>query len=101
MKRREFLLSTAIAGSAATADGAPSPAASQDKPPSAAPPPQNYYEFAAGGTECLIKRADTPIPWMNLLTNDDFQTWITHRGQTECFLLDRGLGGLTNPQEVS
>lgn len=38
---------------------------------------------------------------MNLLSNDNFQTWITHRGGIEAFMLDRGLGGLTNPQETS
>ncbi|MDA2928586.1 hypothetical protein MYX84_01350 [Acidobacteria bacterium AH-259-O06] len=60
-----------------------------------------YYEFSEDGRECIIKRPDTPMPWMNLLSNDVFQAWITHRGYHECYMLDRSLNGLTNPQEVS
>lgn len=99
MKRRDFLLSTAAAGAVSTGGGPQ--AVAQGTHGTSTRQSQNYFEFSEDGRECVIKRADTPIPWMNLLTNDDFQTWITHRGQTECFLLDRGLGGLTNPQEVS
>jgi cellobiose phosphorylase len=56
-----------------------------------------YFVFSEDGTECHIKRYDTPIPWLNLLNNDSFQVWITHRGHVEAMLLDRGLFGLTNP----
>ena len=90
MRRRSFLLNTV--GGAAWGQRDRAPGGRQD---------QDYYEFSPDGRECIIKRADTPIPWMNLLTNEDFQTWITHQGYVESFLLDRGLGGLTNPQEVS
>ncbi len=60
-----------------------------------------YYRFAEQGNECIIQRPDTPAPWMNLLANDTFLTWITQRGYIECALLDRSHNGLTNPQETS
>jgi hypothetical protein len=37
--------------------------------------------------------------WLNLLNNDSFQAWVTHRGNFKCLMPDRGLNGLTNPQE--
>ena len=92
MNRRDFLKTTSLGSGALAA----SPLAVQ--PPNKG---QNYYEFSPDGRECIVKRHDTPIPWMNLLSNDTFQTWITHTGHIESFMLDRGLGGLTNPQEVS
>ena len=58
-----------------------------------------YYDFSQDGTECVIHRLDTPLPWLNLLNNDIFQAWVTHRGNFECMMLDRGLNGLTNPEE--
>jgi len=63
--------------------------------------PEDYYRFSDDGRECIILRPDTPAPWMNLLANDTFLTWITHRGCIECALLDRSLNGLTNPQSTS
>lgn len=60
-----------------------------------------FYEFSPDGTECIIQRPDTPVPWMNLLANDTFQTWITHQGNIESALLDRSVNGLTNPQDTS
>ena len=60
-----------------------------------------YFEFSSDGMECIIRRPDPPVPWMNLLANDGFQTWITHQGFMECALLDRSVNGLTNPQEAS
>lgn len=60
-----------------------------------------YFCFSKDGQECIIHSPDTPAPWMNLLTNDTFITWITHRGYIECALLDRLRNGLTNPQETS
>src|SRR5438034_548065 len=66
-----------------------------------APDRHEYYAFSPDGMECVIKRPDTPIPWMNLLNNDTFQAWVTQRGYHECLMGDRGLNGLTNPQEQS
>jgi len=60
-----------------------------------------YYRYSEDGEECIIHRPDTPGPWMNLLANDTFLTWITQRGQIECALLDRSHNGLTNPQDTS
>lgn len=59
------------------------------------------YHFSSEGDECIIDRPDPPAPWMNLLSNDSFLTWITHRGLIECSILDRSHNGLTNPQETS
>jgi cellobiose phosphorylase len=61
----------------------------------------DYFCFSQSGEECIIHRPDTPSPWMNLLANDTFQTWITQRGYIECALLDRSRNGLTNPQDTS
>lgn len=61
----------------------------------------DYFGFTSSGDECIIHRPDLPAPWMNLLSNDQFLTWITHRGYIECALLDRSHNGLTNPQETS
>jgi cellobiose phosphorylase len=60
-----------------------------------------YYTYSPDGGECIILRPDTPAPWMNLLSNDTFTTWITQRGHIECALLDRLRNGLTNPQNTS
>lgn len=60
-----------------------------------------YFRFSENGDECIINRPDLPAPWINLLSNDSFITWITHRGYIECALLDRGHNGLTNPQDTS
>lgn len=76
-------------------------AGGEHKPTSQPAPEQDYYEFSPDGRECVINRPDTPMPWMNLLTNDVFQAWVTHRGNMECFMLNRGLNGLVNPQEES
>ena len=69
--------------------------------PEFAPPTGQYFTWSRDGQECVIFRPDTPAPWMNLLANDSFLTWITHRGHIECALLDRSCNGLTNPQETS
>jgi cellobiose phosphorylase len=101
MKRREFIALPGVARllppelQQDAAAGAP-PAAPDGGSRSPA-----YYEFSQDGRECTVLRRDLALPWMNLLTNDDFQTWVTHDGHIEVFMLDRGLGGLTNPQEVS
>jgi cellobiose phosphorylase len=111
MNRRKFLGTAAVGGSSilgsrlgATSPLAESPQSSRQTKSTAQlrkSSGQGYFEFSPDGTECIIKRADTPMPWMNLLTNDVFQTWVTHLGNIECFLLDRGLNGLVNPQEIS
>jgi len=62
---------------------------------------EEYFRFSEEGDECIINRPDLPAPWMNLLSNDSFLTWITHRGYIECALLDRSHYGLTNPQDTS
>lgn len=61
----------------------------------------DLYEFSKDGREVLIKRPDTPMPWLNHLSNDDFQTWITQKGYAEAYAVNRSLNGLTNPQEKS
>lgn len=61
----------------------------------------SWFEFTADGKECIVKRSDLPLPWLNRLSNDVFFTWITHNGYIESFLLDPHLNGLTNPQETS
>jgi cellobiose phosphorylase len=61
----------------------------------------DYFCFSGDGAECIIHRPDTPSPWMNLLANDTFQTWITQRDTNECALLDHSRNGLTNPQNTS
>ncbi len=92
---------------------APLPALAQDSDPRPgsvpalavpAQPAQHsgqYYTWSQDGRECIILRPDTPAPWMNLLANNTFLTWITQRGYIECALLDRSHNGLTNPQETS
>ena len=69
--------------------------------PAAGSASSDYFRFSADGGECIIQRPDTPAPWMNLLANDTYLTWITHRGHIECALLDRSHNGLTNPQDTS
>ncbi|MFN7999107.1 MAG: twin-arginine translocation signal domain-containing protein [Bryobacteraceae bacterium] len=101
MNRRDFLALAGATGAAASAGAAGPQAGTENGGSNAAATPSPYYRFTPDGRECVILRPDTPIPWMNLLTNDDFQTWITHDGHIEAFMLDRELGGLTNPQEVS
>ncbi len=105
MDRRTFLHAAVLGSSVARQY---EPAASEKLGPARVQPngqppavDGGYYEFSEDGTECIIKRYDTPLPWMNLLNNDTFQTWITHTGHMECLIFDRGLNGLTNPQVES
>lgn len=77
-----------------------------DRPNTAAPVSNGessggYFRFSSLGDECVIDRPDLPAPWMNLLSNDSFLAWITHRGFIECSVLDRSHNGLTNPQDTS
>jgi cellobiose phosphorylase len=61
----------------------------------------DWFEFAANGRECIVKKSDLPTPWLNRLGNDVFFTWVTHNGYIESFLLDPTWNGLTNPQATS
>ena len=103
MKRREFLSATSLVTGALTgwSGDAAHESEGQREVRRRAPDRHEYYEFSPDGMECVIKRPDTPIPWMNLLNNDTFQAWLTQRGYHECLMGDRGLNGLTNPQEQS
>jgi len=103
MKRREFLSATSLVTGALTgwSGDAAHESEGQREVRRRAPDRHEYYEFSPDGMECVIKRPDTPIPWMNLLNNDTFQAWVTQRGYHECLMGDRGLNGLTNPQEQS
>jgi cellobiose phosphorylase len=58
-----------------------------------------YYEFSPEGRECLIKRYDTPVPWLNLLSNGRLVAWAAHDGNiVESCLIDNKNNRLTNPQ---
>lgn len=60
---------------------------------------QNYYHFSEDGKECNIKRYDTPVPWLNLLSNDRFVAWISHSGNIiESCLINNQKNRLTNPK---
>ena len=76
-------------------------ASAEAKTTASSPYSGEFFKFSPNGEECIIQRPDTPVPWMNLLANDTYLTWITHRGHIECALLDRSINGLTNPQETS
>jgi cellobiose phosphorylase len=100
MNRRDFMVLTA----AGTASGARLPefAASSAEVGAAANPPvpsNSYFEFTADGKECLVKRYDTPVPWLNLLSNGRVVAWAAHDGNiVESCLIDNANNRLTNPQ---
>lgn len=59
----------------------------------------DYFEFSDDGTECLIKRYDTPVPWLNLLSNSRLVAWIAHDGTiVESCLINNKDNRVTNPQ---
>jgi len=59
---------------------------------------QNYYHFSKDGKECIIKRHDTPVPWLNLLSNDRFVAWVSHEGNiVESCVINNRKNRLTNP----
>ena len=59
----------------------------------------SYYKFSEDGKECIIKRYDTPVGWLNLLGNDRFVAWANHNGNVpESCLLDNKKNRLTNPK---
>src|SRR3954466_9435315 len=99
MKRRDFIaLSTSLTASGAIAS---------QSPPSPPPLPvenspqlaNDYFEFSPEGSECHIKRYDTPVPWLNLLSNGRFVAWAAHDGTiVESCLIDNKDNRLTNPQ---
>lgn len=77
---------------------------------SAAPPPvrrpgdtwgetNNYFEFSRDGTECLVKRYDTPVRWLNLLSNGRLVAWAAHDGTiVESCFINNAVNRMTNPQ---
>jgi cellobiose phosphorylase len=93
MKRRDFI---AVSTSAAVS----SAIASQNTAPRIVGPAANeYFEFSPEGTECSIKRYDTPVPWLNLLSNGRFVAWTAHDGNiVESCLINNESNRLTNPR---
>lgn len=97
MNRRDFMVLTATG----TASGAflpqlpESPGAYANSSRSG----NEYFEFSPDGRECLIKRYDTPVPWLNLLSNGRFVAWAAHDGNiVESCLIDNASNRLTNPE---
>ncbi|MFW6351427.1 MAG: glycosyl transferase, partial [Bacteroidota bacterium] len=45
----------------------------------------SYFEFDDTNKEVLIKRYDTPTPWMNYLSNGTFHTMISQAGGAVAF----------------
>jgi cellobiose phosphorylase len=100
MNRRNFIALTAsatasgavalpTAGSGAQGNGAEKVVATGN----------DYFEFSQDGTECLIKRYDTPVQWLNLLNNGRLVAWVAHDGTVvESCLIDNKDNRLTNPQ---
>ena len=99
MKRRDFIaLSTSLTASAAIA---PQNSASTPALPAKIHlnSQMTIFEFTPEGTECRIKRYDTPVPWLNLLSNGRFVAWAAHDGTiVESCLIDNKDNRLTNPQ---
>jgi cellobiose phosphorylase len=99
MNRRDFMVLTAT-GTAAGAvlppmAGLPSALGRADTSSEA----NSYFEFSADGRECLVKRYDTPVPWLNLLGNGRLVAWAAHDGNiVESCLIDNANNRLTNPQ---
>ncbi len=95
MNRRDFV-SLGVAG-AGLAAGLPGQA--QSSASSAQLADSEYFEYSPDGKECLIKRYDTPVPWMNLLGNGRMVAWTAHDGNVlESCLIDNNSNRLTNPR---
>ena len=47
--------------------------------------PKEYYYFDDNAKEVIIKRHDTPSPWMNYLSNGIFHTMMSHAGGAVAF----------------
>ncbi len=99
MKRREFLAVTAsLSASGAIQSKSTRPIAGPSLQ-SAASSENDYFEFSPDGTECLIKKYDVPVPWLNLLSNGRFLAWAAHDGTiVESCLINNLTNRLTNPQ---
>ena len=99
MKRREFLTVTAtFSASGAIQSKGVRPVAGPSLQ-SAASSENDYFEFSSDGTECLIKKYDVPVPWLNLLSNGRFLAWAAHDGTiVESCLISNLTNRLTNPQ---
>ena len=99
MKRRDFLALTA----SVTASGAVKPQLplqpSVQSGTKVSEARNDYFEFSGDGTECLIKRYDTPVGWLNLLSNGRLVAWAAHDGRiVESCLIDNANNRLTNPE---
>jgi cellobiose phosphorylase len=99
MNRRDFIAFTAsmTASSGVNPQVALQPAVPGSAKISAAA--NDYFEFSPDGTECLIKKYDTPVGWLNLLCNGRLVAWAAHDGTiVESCLIDNANNRLTNPQ---
>ena len=99
MNRRDFiaLTATGTASGAILPQLAALPGIRNAANPSGAA--NDYFEFSPDGRECLVKRYDTPVPWLNLLNNGRFVAWAAHDGNiVESCLIDNANNRLTNPQ---
>lgn len=62
------------------------------------PSTNEYFEFSLTGMECLVKRYDTPVSWLNLLSNERMVVWAAHDGTiVESCLINNSSNRLTNP----
>ena len=96
MKRRDFI---ALTAASATASGALKPQAAEQDRENVSKAGNDYFEFSGDGRECLIKRYDTPVGWLNLLSNGRLVAWAAHDGViVESCLIDNANNRLTNPQ---
>lgn len=99
MNRRNFIALTASAAASGVAKPQlqAQPAVHKDAKTSEAG--NDYFEFSRDGTECLVKRYDTPVRWLNLLSNGRLVAWAAHDGTiVESCLIDNANNRLTNPQ---
>jgi len=98
VNRRDFMVLTAT-GATADAIFPTIPRVSGTQGPANSPEAANeYFEFSPDGRECLIKRYDTPVPWLNLLSNGRFVAWAAHDGNiVESCLINNANNRLTNP----
>ncbi len=55
----------------------------------------HYGHFSDNGKEYIIRRWDTPKPWVNYLTNGRFHSMISHIGSGHSYYLDFELNPIT------
>ncbi len=99
MNRRDFMVLTAKGtASGAMLPGLQAPPGNYGSAKSSEPR-NEYFEFSPDGRECLIKRYDTPVPWLNLLSNNRLVAWVAHDGNiVESCLINNTGNRLTNPR---